>query len=213
LGTHSFINYRISIMRLNDFYKQLTDLGLPSFKTEDIAIYCNITNAHASQLLLRLAMTDQVLKIKRGLWVLPDKIDKLALPYFLTMPFPSYISLQSALYYHDIIMQIPEILYAVSIARTKIYETPISTVSIHHIAPEMMLGYEEVSTYIYIAKKEKALIDFLYFSQAKSRVFAKLPEVDIPENFDTSLAKLFANKIPYKNRRQRVLNLLNDIFK
>lgn len=199
-------------MRLNDFYQQLIAIGLPAFRTEDVAVLSKISNQHASQLLGRLSQTKQVVQIKRGVWILPDKTESLTLPYFLTMPAPCYISLQSALSYHGMIMQIPEIVYAISIARTRTYSTAIATISIHHVTPEMMFGYEEIAPYINMASPEKALIDFCYLHQAKSRKFVKLPELELPDHFDIKRMKEYIKMIPYQKRRQKVRTLVDALL-
>lgn len=198
-------------MRLNEFYLKLIAIKLPVFRTDDVAVLCNISNQHASQLLKRLGQVKQVMQIKRGLWILPEKTEPLALPYFLTMPAPSYISLQSALSYHGMIMQMPEIVYAISIARTRSYKTPIATVSIHHVTPKMLFGYNEIAPYINMASPEKALIDFYYLHQARSRKFVKLPELELPDNFDRDRMQRYIEKIPYQKRRQKVQTLWDAI--
>lgn len=199
-------------MTLNEFYQQLIAIGLPVFKTEDVAMLSNISNQHASQLLGRLGQTKQVVQVKRGIWVLPDKIEPFTLPYFLTMPAPCYISLQSALSYHGMIMQIPEIVYAVSIARTRVYQTPMATISIHHLTPKMLFGYEEIAPYINIATPEKALVDFLYLHQARSRQFVKLPELESPDNFNIKRMKQYIDMIPYQKRRIKVQSLTDKLL-
>lgn len=198
-------------MRLNEFYLKLIAINLPVFRTDDVAVLCNISNQHASQLLKRLGQVKQVMQIKRGVWILPEKTEPLALPYFLTMPAPSYISLQSALSYHGMIMQMPEIVYAISIARTRSYKTPIATVSIHHVTPKMLFGYNEIAPYINMASPEKALIDFYYLHQARSRKFVKLPELELPNNFDRDRMQQYIEKIPYQKRRQKVQTLWDAI--
>ena len=198
-------------MRLNEFYQKLVAIGLPAFRTEDVAILSDITNQHASQLLTRLGQAKQVIQIKRGVWILSEKIEPLALPYFLTIPAPSYISLQSALSYHGMIMQMPEIVYAVSLARTRIYTNPIATVSIHHLMPKMIFGYNEISPYINMATPEKALIDFFYLHQARSRKFVKLPELELPNNFNTKRMMQYIKMIPDQKRRQKVLELYDGL--
>jgi predicted transcriptional regulator of viral defense system len=198
-------------MRLNEFYLKLIAINLPVFRTDDVAVLCNISNQHASQLLKRLGQVKQVMQIKRGVWILPEKTEPLALPYFLTMPAPSYISLQSALSYHGMIMQMPEIVYAISIARTRSYKTPIATVSIHHVTPKMLFGYNEIAPYINMASPEKALIDFYYLHQARSRKFVKLPELELPNNFDRDRMQQYIEKIPHQKRRQKVQTLWDAI--
>lgn len=128
------------------------------------------------------------------------------------MPAPSYISLQSTLSYHGMIMQILEIIYAVSIARKRIFKTSIATISIHHLTPKMIFGYKEISPYINMASPEKALVDFCYLHQAKSRKFVKLPELELPKDFNFRVLKQYIAKIPYQNRRQTVQNMIDSLI-
>src|SRR5205823_885789 len=63
------------------------------------------------------------------------------------------------------------------------YQTPIGTFSIHHLAPDFFFGFERDRTNVPIAVPEKALLDVLYLSQTKTRLFVRLPELDLPKNF------------------------------
>jgi predicted transcriptional regulator of viral defense system len=129
-------------VKLIDVYTKLKQLNLPIIQTNDAAAYLNISVNHANKLLSRISTTKQIIHIKHGSWAFTDT-DPLILPGFLTLPFPSYVSLQTALYFHNMISQIPNIIYAVSVGRTKIYRTPIGTISIHHISPSFYFGYVE----------------------------------------------------------------------
>jgi predicted transcriptional regulator of viral defense system len=182
-------------MKLIDVYTKLKQLSLPVIQTNDAAAYLDISVNHANKLLSRISKTNQLIHIKHGLWAFPD-IDALVLSGFLTSPFPSYVSLQTALYFHNMISQIPNIIYAVSVGRTKIYKTPIETVSIHHIHPSFYFGYEEKGEdgLLRIASPEKALLDIFYLSQTKTKLFKTLPEVELPKSFKIAVAnKMIAN--------------------
>jgi hypothetical protein len=150
------------------------------------------------------------------MWAFPDT-DVLILPGFLTSPFPSYVSLQTALYFHNMISQIPNIIYAVSVGRAKIYKTPMATVSIHHIHPSFYFGYEEkgLDGLLKIASPEKALLDIFYLSQTKTRLFKTLPEVELPKNFKISVANRMIAKISSIRKRTLVqrsfLKFINSI--
>ena len=198
-------------MTLLEFYGKIMAMNSPIIQTRDVAVQCNITNPHASQLLSRLTKHGRLISIARGKYVLAESTDLLALPYYLTMPFPCYISLQSALYYHGMISQIPEIIYAISIARTRRYTNTLATVSIHHIQPEFYFGYTQIKEHVFLASPEKALIDYLYLSQAKSQLFGKLPELTLDSNFSFAKAEKIINKISYKNRKAHVLGLFLKI--
>lgn len=192
-------------MKLIDVYTKLKQLNLPVIQTNDVAAYFNISVNHANKLLSRISRTNQIIHLKQGMWAFPD-IDSLILPGFLTLPFPSYVSLQTALYFHNMISQIPTLLYAVSVGRTKIYKTSIAAVSIHHIHPSFYFGYVEkgVDGLLKIATPEKALLDIFYLSQTKTRLFKTLPEVELPKNFKVSLANKMIARITSDRKRTLV---------
>jgi len=197
-------------MRLVDVHTKLLEMKVAVFQTSDAAACLNIEISHASKLLNRLASAGHLVHLRRGLWAFKDRVESLALPEYLTDPFPSYVSLQSALYYHDMISQIPAITYAVSISRTKKYETPLGVVSIHHVHPSFFFGFESIGKGIAkMATPEKALIDFLYLSPAKSHLFRALPELELPRSFTAKKAYRIISQI----RSPRRKNLVKRLFK
>ena len=195
-------------MKLVDVLIQLLELNVPVLQTSDAVACLNIDSSHASKLLTRLSMSGHLVHLRRGLWAFRDKVEPLALPVYLTDPFPSYVSLQSALYYHDMISQIPAITYAVSIGRTKRHDTPLGVVSVHHVHPSFFFGFETVGKRIAkMATPEKALIDFFYLSPAKSSLFKALPELELPRGFSEKKAYKIINKIRSVRRRSLVKSL------
>lgn len=197
-------------MKLVNVHTKLLEMNVPVFQTSDAAACLNIDSAHASKLLSRLSLSGHLVHLRRGLWAFRDRIEPLALPVYLTDPFPSYVSLQSALYYHSMISQIPAITYAVSIGRTKIYETPLGVVSVHHVNPSFFFGFETIGKGMTkMATLEKALIDFLYLSPAKSNLFRALPELELPRGFSTKKAYKIISQI----RSARRKNLVRSLFK
>jgi predicted transcriptional regulator of viral defense system len=200
-------------MKLIDVHAQLLKMERPVFQTSDAAAWLKINNAHTSKLLARLVESGHLVHLGRGSWAFRDRVEPLALPEYLTNPFPSYVSLQSALYYHGMISQIPEITYAVSIARTKRYETSLGMVSIHHVRPSFFFGFENVGRSIAkMATPEKALIDFFYLSPAKSKLFRALPEVELPRSFRPKTAHNIISHIMSERRRVLVKNLFEDFI-
>lgn len=189
-------------MRLIDVHGRLKKMAVPVFRTADVMAYLDIRKEHASNLLARLEDSHHIVRIKRGLWVFPEGLDPLALPEYLTAPFPSYISLQSALYYHGMISQIPVITYSVSPARTHVFKTPLGTFSIHHIDPSLFFGYEPVGkSGIKMATPEKALFDFLYMGPAKSKLFRYLPELELSRKFKLRDLQQMIHRIDSPGRR------------
>jgi len=200
-------------MKSIEAYQRLRELHAAAFQTSDAAALLGTTASHASRTLERLLTAGQVFRLKRGLWGFPDRLDPLALPQYLTAPLPCYVSLQTALYHHGMISQIPNIVYAVSPARTRRWETPVASVSIHHISPSFFFGFEEPSgkNPTRIATPEKALIDCFYLSPARSRLFARLPELELPISFNMRRAREFAMRIPSARRQTIVLQNLSAL--
>ena len=201
-------------MKLIEVHAKLKKLEEPVVRTADVMAYLNVKKDHASRLLSRLSNTGHIARVKRGLWAFPERLDPLLLPEYLTAPFPSYISLQSALHYHGMISQIPAITYSVSPARTRVYKTPLGTFSIHHVTPSFFSGYETVGkSGIKIATPEKALVDFFYMGPAKSGLFRSLPELELPAKFSRREARRFIGRIESSQRRTRVAKRFREIVR
>jgi hypothetical protein len=100
------------------------------------------------------------------------------------------------------ISQIPAVTYAVSLARTRPYDTPIGTFSIHHVGPSFFFGFElDRSGAAKIATPEKALVDIFYLGPTRTRFFVKLPEIEFPRTFGWKKAFEMAAKIRSPARR------------
>ena len=194
-------------MRLIDAYQKLEQLNDAAVQTRDAAGVLEITVTHASKILERLAQAGLVVFLCKGLWAFPKRMDSLLLPRYCAAPFACYVSLQTALYQHDMIMQMPSVIYAVSLARTKRFVTSLGEVSLHHIDPSFFFGYEvDPKSGIALATPEKALLDFLYLSGAKSHLFGTLPELELPKKLSRKKANAMIERIPSLQRRTLVRN-------
>jgi len=203
-----------TIMRLVDALARILEIGQPVFQTSDVAAYLDINRGHASKLLGRLAVSGHIIHLGRGLWALKERVDPLALPGYLTAPFPSYISLYSALYHHGMLSEIPAVTYAVSVAETRRVDTPLGTVSIHHIEPSFFFGFEILSSSgAKVASPEKAVLDFLYLGPAKTRLFRVLPELELPPSFSVRKARRMIRRIPAAGRRTMVSNRFEELLR
>lgn len=201
-------------MKTIDSLARLADLRAPVFTTNDAAAALRITRAHASKTLARLAGARQIMRLRRGSWGFRDKIDPLTLPALLTAPAPCYISLQSALYAHGMISQVPQRIYAVSSARTQTMHTPLGTISIHHLKPSFFRGFEtDARTGLAMATPEKALADCLYLGLTRSRLFAALPELELPRKFSRARMAEYICRIDAPRRRRAVQRRWAELLK
>ena len=193
-------------------YAALLSLDEAVITTADASARLAMNRDHASHTLARLANVGHVSRLKRGLWLIDTKADPLAIAHHVTAPFPSYLSLQTALYYHGMISQIPAVIFLASLARTRWLTSPSMTCSIHHIAPPFFFGFEEYGPdKVRIATPEKALLDFCYLSSTRSNLFKTLPEVELPRRFSTRKARNMIKKIRAKGKRSHVTMLYEKI--
>ncbi len=191
----------------------LRGLDAPAFTTGDAAARLRVAVPAASHTLRRLAQAGLVHSVRRGLWTLRESVEPLALVDFLTAPWPSYVSLQSALRFHGMIEQVPAVVYAVSLSRTRRIRTRFGTYSIHRIAPEFFGGFEpSPRSGAKIAVPEKALLDVLYLSRGRSRLFASLPELELPGGFRRRYAREWIAKIPSVRLRTLVTRRFEAIL-
>jgi predicted transcriptional regulator of viral defense system len=200
-------------VRLVDALGALASLGAPAFTTREAAARLRVPNGNASVSLARLRAAGLLVRLRRGLWAFPDRVDPLALPELLTAPFPAYVSLQSALYLHGMISQVPAVTYAATLARTRRFATPLGTVSLHHLKPRFFFGYEDAGRAGgRLATPEKALVDFLYLTPARSRLFRALPELEWPKTFRRSVARSIVERIEPASRRRSVSLRLEQLL-
>lgn len=198
-------------MRLIEAEQKLLSLQQPVLQTRDVSACLNIPTAQASKILEHLVVAGRFVRLMRGRWATSRQIDPLILPEYLTAPFPSYVSLQTALFYHGMISQIPPTIYAVSLARTRQYLTSFGNISIHHLHPDFFFGFEQIGQ-IKMATMEKALIDILYLIPAKSKLFKTLPEVEFPQSFSAKKVNAMINKITSVRTKTLVQNRFEDLW-
>jgi predicted transcriptional regulator of viral defense system len=199
-------------MNGTDAFAILRKLGVPAIDTADAAAALGLSTAAASQTLTRLARVGLIRSVRHGTWWLEDTLDPLRLPEYLSAPLPSYVSLHTALHRRGLIEQIPEVVYAVSLARTQRVKTTVGTFSFHHVAPEVFGGYEETERGAKVAMAEKALFDFAYLSSGRSRLFTSLPELDLPRGFRRNELTRWLAKIPSERGRTLTAQKLNVLL-
>lgn len=199
-------------MKALEALSSLVVIDAPVFTTADAAVRLGVPNGHASTTLARLAASGQLIRLRRGVWARPGGVDPLAVPEYLTAPFPAYVSLQSALYLHGMISQVPAVTYAVSLARTRRFVTPVGTVSVHHVQPSFFFGFEDAGRGGRLATPEKALVDFLYLTPARSQLFRALPELEWPKRFSARRARAIAGRVEPARRRTLVACRLDALL-
>lgn len=188
-------------MNAREALARLRRLGIPVIHTADAAAALGLSKTAATMTLSRLLEVGLVSSVRHGLWWVDGAVDPYRLPEYLTAPLESYLSLHTALHLRGLIEQIPEIFYAVTLGRTQRALTRAGTFSLHHVAPEVFGGFEETDAGIKLATAEKALFDVAYLSAGRSRLFATLPELELPRGFRQSELRRWIHRIPSARSR------------
>ena len=190
--------------------QKIRSLGVPSFETRDISALLQVSPANASMVLGRLAARELVGRLARGKWTLGTG-SRTLMAEQLAAPYPAYVSLQSALFRHGVIEQVPAITFAVTLGRARKIMTPQGRVSLHRIPPELFGGFAVAEDGGKLATVEKALFDLVYLSPTRSRLFVKLPELELPRTFRWPETARWTKRIAGKSRRAFVEAKLTEL--
>jgi len=163
-----------NIMIFIDFYNQLSHY--PIFSLHDVK---KVFSEFSYRQLDRWEKKGYLKKIKRGFYCFESQIfDRNFL--FLTankIYSPSYVSLEVALSFYDLIPEEIFQITSVSTKKTVGFQTPVGSFRYRHIKPSLYWGYRLVdfdSQKILVADPEKAVLDYLYLH----------PSLKSPEDFE-----------------------------
>ena len=192
--------------------QRLQTLGAAVVESRDVAALLQVSTSNATTILRRLAREGMIVHLSRGRWLVNQKIARLALPELISAPHPAYVSLQSALFHHGLIEQIPAVIYAVTPARPRRLRTPLGTISFHRMPPELFKGFELLSlSDAKIATPEKALFDLLYLAPGKSRLFSNQPELTIPRRFQWQRLKEYTTLVKSHGRQAYITDRIHTL--
>lgn len=192
-------------------YASLLTLERPVLTTAEVASKLGVAKSSATRLLRGLTRLRLVTKLRRGLWAIGGPPNPYDIVEYITAPYPSYISLWTALYEHDIISQVPRIVYVVSLDRSKRITTSVATFQIHHISPRLFGGFARRNE-APVATAEKALFDTVYLLTLRGKRSVHLPELDLSENFDERDVGRWIGRIASGPRQALVRKYVERIF-
>ncbi len=154
-----------NLLNWHRFEQTLKEKGILLFSITDIRRLFGATAVAATFLLHRYAQKGFILRMKRGLYAFPDALPPE--PYLANKIYaPSYLSMEFALSYHQVI---PETVYeitSVTAKSTRRFETHGKIYSYRRIKKRAYTGYavaKQKGFSFYIADPEKAFVDAAYF--------------------------------------------------
>jgi len=119
---------------------------------------------------------------------------------------PSYISLESALSFYGIITGFPYKITSISTKKSRAFNIDKKEFQYSQIAPHLFWGYEKKENFL-IAEKEKAFLDYLYFSLKglRSLDWEEFDLKEIDKGRLKSYERRFGDKRLLKIIRQKIL--------
>jgi predicted transcriptional regulator of viral defense system len=201
-------------MRASDAYAQLEHMGRPVITTGEAADLWRTEPATASKMLARLAEPGLVRRLRAGIWKTgPGPVPVEVVLPVLTRPYPSYISLWSALFDHGMLDQIPRSVYATSLDRPQAIKTSVGEFRVHHVHPDLFGGFEgQTAIRAGRATPEKALFDTVYVLSTRSGTVT-LPELELPSNFDDAEVGHWLELVPSRRLRSMAERNLTRILR
>lgn len=181
-------------MRSADAYGDLLRLGRPIVEAREAAARLSLSLKRTNLLLRSLEQAGLARRLRPGLWALGPVPDPFSVPPYLTVPFPAYVSMWSALARHGMIEQIPRTVSVSSTGRTRRVTTTLGIYEIHHLVPELFDGFTGTQHSGYLATPEKALFDTIYL-RAPAGGGARLPELELPPSFDENKLQEWLTRI------------------
>lgn len=135
---------------------------------------------HLTDKVRQLVASGQIVRLKRGLYVLSEELTQKPIERFLVANHlygPSYVSLHTALRHYGLI---PEAVYSVQSVTTKVarsFDTPVGSFFYTHAQPKWFsVGihiHNEPDLSYLIATPEKALMDVIQFTAGISMRYQK----------------------------------------
>ncbi len=140
----------------------------PFFETADLLTMFPEKEAQVLPRLSRWVAAGKLVRLRRGKYVLPTQFrTRVPHPFHISnfLYSPSYISLQTALEYYQLIPEHTPLIQAVTTRDTRHWDTPLGIFHYHSLKTDRFSGYESIQLGIQsqetalIASPEKALVD------------------------------------------------------
>lgn len=179
-------------------FEQLVEIvgDEPLFETGFLLVG-EVKPADIQRQLSRWTKADRLYQLHRGLYAL-------APPYQKMIPHPflianrlvrggTYVSLQSALAYYNLIPENVPVVTSVTVSRPTRWNTPLGSYEFRHIKTDLLWGYRLLEVgpgqQAFVATPEKALLDLIYLEPGADS-FAYLQELRLQHLDSLDLATL-----------------------
>ncbi|MFA6547469.1 MAG: hypothetical protein WCT11_00815 [Candidatus Magasanikbacteria bacterium] len=166
-------------MQFQPFYQKIREIK-PLFSKKDAELLFP-TGDISSQQLSRWCKQGYLLKIKNGLYLLSGYENQV--PNFFianAIYYPSYVSLETALYEYGFIPDVPHTITSVTTKKTSFVKINLGQFSYRKIKTDCFIGYEPkryLKFDVLFASPEKALVDFFYLNKQRLQKSEQITEL------------------------------------
>ncbi len=176
----------------------------------------NVSPGDIRKQLSRWVRTGRLMQIRRGLYVLADPFRKASPHPFLIanrIQKSSYISLQSALSYYNMIPEYVPVVTSVTTGRPERLNTPLGSFIFKHVATEWFSAYRNIDLgdrqNAFIATPEKALLDLVYLTPgAQNLSYLKELRLENLDRLNDNILMILAEMQGGKKLMEAVKNIL-----
>jgi predicted transcriptional regulator of viral defense system len=157
-------------MKWENFVEKYGDL--PVINTENLLVGKGEDDSVRVQI-SRWLKAGRLIQLRRGIYVFADQYqrDKIFEPFIAwTLKNPSYVSLEKALEYYDIIPEAVPVYSSVTTKRGGKFTSQLGVFSYRHVKTELFWGYKSIISNKqtgFMAHPEKALLDLIYLKHIK----------------------------------------------
>lgn len=162
---------------------------------------------------------DYLIPLKRGLYIFSDEWRKtqpsvLFMANFLVLP--SYVSLEYALGFYEIIPEKVTVVTSVTTKKTKIFKNLLGSFEYCSIKENLFFGFKKEidnNQEFFIALPEKALLDYFYLNSYFQGNFSELESLRLQnlEALNTELLETYGLK--YNKRIRKIAEVLIEFVK
>ena len=162
---------------------------------------------------------DYLIPLKRGLYIFSDEWRKIQ-PSVLFMAnflvLPSYVSLEYALGFYEIIPEKVTVVTSVTTKKTKIFKNLLGSFEYCSIKENLFFGFKKEidnNQEFFIALPEKALLDYFYLNHHFQGNFSELESLRLQnlEALNTELLETYGLK--YNKRIRKIAEVLIEFVK
>ena len=203
-------------LNINNVIRELRAKKMAMFSIEDFSRSFKLNPHKVSVFVSRNAKPERgnFIRLKNGLYTLKDSQPS-PLEIANIIYRPSYISLDIALSYYNII---PEAVYSITSITARLskrYKILNQAYEYHKIIKGLYFGYKTIKTgnkYIVIATREKALLDYLYFvAMGKKKYNDRFDFKNLDKKNFNNYSSRFFKSIKNENIRKNLGLLLKRI--